>query len=70
MKPAGQRAEFLNRECDDDTALRARIDTLLAAHEQSRGALAESTIKATMKIRFAVQKIGRYKILEKIGEGG
>jgi hypothetical protein len=73
------RASFLKNACDDDTALRQRLEVLLAAHEQSGGMLTElaPTAGATMKIGFAEvpdetvgQKIGRYKIMEKIGEGG
>jgi eukaryotic-like serine/threonine-protein kinase len=79
LKPADARAEFLNRECGDDTVLHQRLEPLLAAHEQSEGVLAESVpaVKATMKVELADvpdetigQKIGRYKILERVGEGG
>ena len=78
-KSAEERAGFLNRECAGDSALRSRLEALLGAHEQSEGALAESdaTAKGTMKVEFAEipdeavgQKIGHYKILEKVGEGG
>src|SRR6185437_8664560 len=73
------RASFLENACSGKSALRQRLEALLAAHEQPDGALAEPApaAKATMKIDFAEtpdetigQKIDRYKILEKVGEGG
>jgi hypothetical protein len=33
-KPAAGRAAWLDRECGEDKALRARLDALLAAHEK------------------------------------
>src|SRR5262245_3153648 len=74
------RASFLNEACGGDPALCQRLEALLGAHEQTEGALADPQPAAapTMKIEFVEeikdeavgQKIGRYKILEKVGEGG
>jgi len=42
LKPAAERAAWLDRECGEDKALRARIEALLAAHEQTEGLLGAS----------------------------
>lgn len=39
-KPAEERAAWLDHECGDGKALRARIEALLAAHQQPEGLLA------------------------------
>ena len=81
LTPA-ERHAFLERECADDPALRARVGRLLAAHGSSevffddcRSALkvAESGGEVSELPdleRELGARIGPYKILQKIGEGG
>ena len=54
-KPADERGLFLDRECGDDKALRARLDALLAAHEQPETLLATQagTARPTIKLELA-----------------
>ncbi len=78
-KPATERSLFLERECGDDEALRARLEALLAAHEQPETLLTTQaeTARPTIKLVLAAapdeavgQTLGRYKLLERVGEGG
>jgi len=73
------RAVFLDGACHGDPALRQRLEALLAADAQSEGYLAEAApaAKATMKLclpdvpdEAVGTMIGRYKLLERVGEGG
>ncbi len=76
-KPADQRSSFLDAVCDGDLALRARLEALLAAHEgQSKFLPGDSTeltptaIEEVKPTEGIGSVIGRYKLLEKLGEGG
>jgi tetratricopeptide (TPR) repeat protein/tRNA A-37 threonylcarbamoyl transferase component Bud32 len=72
------RAAFLNEACGQDAALRQRVDALLHAHQQAGGFLdtAESaTAPITIVLNLPLTEkpgdwIGRYKLLQQIGEGG
>jgi len=78
-KPAAaQRAAFLDHACRGNPTLRGELDELLAAHFGAAGFLpkpaasdANPTTAATIPAEEApAQTLGRYKLLEKIGEGG
>ena len=75
------RAAFLDQSCGADKALRARIEALLAADAKAEQFLAEDplglapTIAAPPRADTPLEEmpggvIGRYKLLQKIGEGG
>src|SRR5256885_10868210 len=80
-KPAAERAAFLDRECSGDAELRQRVESLLQAHERSGEFLnrppaeqpAKTFVITTSMIAVtekAGDRIGRYKVLQQIGEGG
>ena len=77
---ADNRTAFLDRECDGDPALRGRVAALLRAHDApgsflgppSDGTGAFRPEPATAPDAGAVGALfaGRYKLREKLGEGG
>jgi len=77
--PPDKRPAFLDAMCEGDAALRQRLEALLAAHEQASEFIDSPAPaqgeKKTMIISLPPTEepgaiIGRYKILEKVGEGG
>lgn len=75
LADAAKRATYLEQVCAGDQALRERVEGLLDAHEKeesflkSNGAM-ESTADQSVVTEAPGQEIGRYKLLQKIGEGG
>ena len=75
--PPGQRAAYLDEACAGDAALRQRVEELLHASEAA-GAFLESPASGpdgTVRIPAVPtekpgDRIGRYKLLQQIGEGG
>ena len=73
--PAEQRADYLQKTCGDDAALRARIEALLQANEKAGEFLQPPARNKTIVLSLPPEekpgtKIGRYKLLQQIGEGG
>src|SRR5687768_3388639 len=70
------RAAFLDGVCQGDPSLRARLEVLLEAHFAAAGFLTTAVGGGALPVappnseESPASMIGRYKLLEKIGEGG
>ncbi len=76
-RDAGQeRSAYLDAACGHDAGLRARVEALLRANDQAGDFLEASLIDPAVTLDSPVTVegpgtvIGRYKLLERIGEGG
>jgi len=71
-----ERSAYLDRACGPDTAVRARVEALLRANDEAGDFLEASLIDPDVTLENAATTeglgtvIGRYKLLERIGEGG
>ena len=75
--PATGRSAYLDQACAGDTALRARVAALLQAHDEGGslfdaipGDLVRTSLTAPLPDEQPGALIDRYKLLQKIGEGG
>ncbi|HEY4414232.1 MAG TPA: protein kinase, partial [Verrucomicrobiae bacterium] len=77
--PPDKRADYLVQMCAGDLALRQKVEELLQAHEQAEDFLETPppSLDFTRTVRLSVpitekagDRIGRYKLLQQIGEGG
>ena len=76
--PPEPRAAYLDQSCGGDTALRQRMESLLKADESRCDFLDSPTdpaLRQTLQITVPLtekqgDKIGHYKLLQQIGEGG
>jgi len=71
-----ERAAYLGRVCGSDADLRAKVEALLKAHQAAGDFLeapvfgASVALDSTAKIEGPDTMVGRYELLELIGEGG
>jgi serine/threonine protein kinase/tetratricopeptide (TPR) repeat protein len=73
--PSGERAAFLDKACVGDAALRRRVEELLLASDEAGNFLeSPAAVPLDGTARLSSNKpgdrIGRYKLLQQIGEGG
>ncbi|NNE10119.1 MAG: serine/threonine protein kinase, partial [Gemmatimonadetes bacterium] len=71
------RSAFLMKSCGGDEALRAEVESLLAAHDKAEGFLNTPPLDAELGLHEAVapedlsgRTIGSYRLLHKLGSGG
>ncbi len=73
-KPVEQRAGYLDEACHGDAALRERVEALLKAHAEAGGeAFLTGPYQGLPQMKPAEgpgTRIGPYKLLQQIGEGG
>ncbi len=71
-----ERAMYLDDACGQDTALRSEVESLLIAYDRADGFLPSPDLDSAVTLDSAAMiegpgtVIGRYKLLERIGEGG
>jgi serine/threonine protein kinase/tetratricopeptide (TPR) repeat protein len=81
FKAPGERAAYLQGACGDDVELRQQVEGLLHAHEHGGSFLDQPPAQVTIKTIAVTEAmlqlgegegdtIGRYKLLQKLGEGG
>jgi serine/threonine protein kinase/tetratricopeptide (TPR) repeat protein len=79
LSTPGERAAYVRGACGDDPALRDAVEALLAAHERSGNVLDAPPVPAGTPALTAADRpvteaigtrIGPYKLLQQVGEGG
>jgi serine/threonine protein kinase len=75
-QPAAERAGFLEKMCGGDNGLRQRVKRLVDAHDNPGGFLGQSPVQGPATVDTPApaegpgSRIGPYKLLQQIGEGG
>src|SRR5262245_38353298 len=70
LPTAAERAAYLDQACAGNSALRQRVESLLAAHGQLGSFLDLPGVTTEAPAEHPGTQIGPYKLIEQIGEGG
>src|SRR6476646_10406022 len=77
LLPPDQRSRFLDDQCAGDAALREAVEELIAAHDEAGTFMAGPTVLPAensghidQSSPAEAQRIGVYRLVEPIGEGG
>src|SRR5262245_46809894 len=73
IRDLAERAAFLDRECAGDPSMRAEVESLLAAHADPTALMAPAVVREgppEIPSERSGERIGRYKLLQEIGQGG
>ncbi len=71
--PTHSRAAFLDRTCENDPELRAKVQTLLEAHEDAPGFMDGANTRSPLIEPIDIQPgdtLGPYRLVRQLGEGG
>jgi hypothetical protein len=69
-KPPAKRAAWLDAECENDAALRQRLDALLAAHDQPDNLVPTQADAARPTIKLDLADAPDEAVGQTLGEGG
>ncbi|MGA2258790.1 MAG: protein kinase, partial [Thermoguttaceae bacterium] len=71
---AEERSRYLDEACRDDPGVRDRVESLLRAHSDAGGFFGGKSPTLQAEVRSVTERpgtiIGRYKLIEEIGDGG
>ena len=69
-RPADERGVYLDAVCGQDNSLRAELESLLSAYENSNGLSKPSWLDSLQENPLELKTIGPYQLIRKLGEGG
>ena len=69
-RSADERSAYLDAVCGQDNSLRAELESLLSAYENSSGLSKPSWLDPLQENPLELKAIGPYQLIRKLGEGG